>query len=304
MTTSMGKTLRLLLTLAASHVYHGALSLSLKPATSRKEFLHSCVQATAVLSTTTSLVQPTYAEAGADTMAESFDVDSFLRTGMVAQPMGVSGQAGKSRPETGVILRDGSEVFRDPRSGSVLAEIIVKGSAGQEQSGDGVPILASYESPWPLATGTVFDVECRDPATGDGVFLAVTKDTKGKDLSQLPDSFFVDDLFAKTGRFSFYGQPTDIKVKQGQMVNQDKYRTLDLSFSTLSQSTQAEIPRRARVIATIPEGTRQAVMLVASASANRWKKGSEREIASVIDSFRAINAPQTSLKVRGKERRS
>ena len=33
---------------------------------------------------------------------DSFDVDSYLRTGYVANPMGVSGQAGKSRPETGV----------------------------------------------------------------------------------------------------------------------------------------------------------------------------------------------------------
>jgi hypothetical protein len=33
------------------------------------------------------------------------DVDDFLRTGGVAMPMGVSGQAGKSKPETGVFLR-------------------------------------------------------------------------------------------------------------------------------------------------------------------------------------------------------
>jgi hypothetical protein len=32
------------------------------------------------------------------------DVDDFLRTGGVAMPMGVSGQAGKGKPETGVFL--------------------------------------------------------------------------------------------------------------------------------------------------------------------------------------------------------
>jgi len=244
--------------------------------------------------------QVAHAEAGADTMAEVFDVQDYLRTGMVAQPMGVSGQAGKSRPETGVILRDGSEVSRDSRTGGVLAEIILKGNNNQDR----VPVLASYESPWPLATGTVFDVECRDQSTGDAAFLSVSGNTKGQNLEQLPSSFFVDDLFATTGRFSFYGQPTDIKVKKSTLLN-EKYRTLDLSFSTLSQSTQAEIPRRARVIATIPDGTNQAVMLVASASANRWKKDSEKQVIdSVIDSFRATPAPQTSLKVRGKERRS
>jgi hypothetical protein len=35
----------------------------------------------------------------------NMDVDDFLRTGGVAMPMGVSGQAGKSKPETGVVLR-------------------------------------------------------------------------------------------------------------------------------------------------------------------------------------------------------
>lgn len=35
----------------------------------------------------------------------AIDVDDFLQTGVVANPMGVSGQAGKPRPVTGVVLR-------------------------------------------------------------------------------------------------------------------------------------------------------------------------------------------------------
>ena len=271
-------------------------SLSLDGSCSRREALKSWAAGAVTGMGVAQL--PAYAEAGASTAAESFNVDDFLRSGMVAQPMGVSGQAGKSKPETGVVLRDGSEVNRDPRTGNVLAEIIVKSSDDSK-----IPVLASYASPWPLATGTVFDVECRDPNTGDAAFLSVSGNTKGKDLSQLPSSFFVDDLFATTGRFSFYGQPTDIKLKKSSLIN-DNYRVLDISFSTLSQSTQAEIPRRARVVATIPDGTNQAVMLVASASANRWKKGAEQEISNVIDSFRATPAPQTSMNLRAKERRS
>lgn len=42
---------------------------------------------------------------GADTVVDSLDVQDFLRRGVSVNPMGVSGQAGKSRPETGVILR-------------------------------------------------------------------------------------------------------------------------------------------------------------------------------------------------------
>ena len=107
-------------------------------------------------------------------------------------------------------------------------------------------------------------------------------------------------LFSSRGRFSFYGQPTDIKVKTSE-VNGD-YRIMDINFSTLSQSTQTEIPRKARVVATIPSGTSQAVMLVGSASALRWKKGSDKSVSSTVASFKATRAPETSLKIRAKER--
>jgi hypothetical protein len=139
-------------------------------------------------------------------------------------------------------------------------------------------------------------VECRDSKTGDGAFLAVTSDVGGKSLADLKDSFFSKSIFSSTGRFSFYGQPTDIKLKTSEVKGD--YRIMDISFSTLSQSTQTEIPRKGRVIATIPSGSSQAVMLVGSASAIRWKKGSDKLVASTMDSFKAVAAPQTSLRMR------
>lgn len=230
---------------------------------------------------------PTIASADVDT-------EDFIRTGMVSMPMGVSGQAGKSKPTTGVILRDGSEVNRDTRSGDVLAEILVKSTSG----GD-IPVIAAFTSPWPLATGNLFDVECRDSETGDAAFLAVSPSVGGSSLADLKDSFFIRSLFSPTGRFSFYGQPTDIKVRTSS-VDGD-YRVLDVSFATLSQSTQTEIPRKARVVATIPAGSSQAVMLVSSASALRWKKGSDKKVIAVGESFKATTAPQTGLKIRAKD---
>jgi len=82
-----------------------------------------------------------------DIRAEGMDINNFMKTGTVSQPKGVSGQAGKSRPETGVILRQGSDVSRNEKSGDVLAEIVVKG-VGKEPI---MAVLASYVSPWPLA---------------------------------------------------------------------------------------------------------------------------------------------------------
>jgi hypothetical protein len=268
-----------------------AAKAPLKP-TSRRSALGWICSAASITAATTCVTtsQPVLAET-----PDRLDVDDFLKRGQVNNPMGVSGQAGKSKPETGVILRDGSEVSRDGRTGDVLAEIVLQSTDGSK-----MPVLASYSSPWPLAKGTVFDVECRDAKTGDGAFLAVTSNTKGKTINDLKDSFFIDNLLSPTGRFSFYGPPTDVKVQRS--VTAGDKRVMDLSFSTVSQATQTEIPRKARLVAMIPPNASQAVMLVASSSALRWNKGSEEKIATTIDSFRAIDAPKTSMRVRGKER--
>ena len=153
-----------------------------------------------------------------------------------------------------------------------------------------------------LICNPLFDIECRDSDTGDGAFVAVSPNVGGSSLDGLKDSFFVKFLFSPTGRFSFYGQPTDIKVKSSELKGD--YRILDVSFATLSQSTQTEIPRKARVIATIPSGSNQAVMLVSSASALRWKKGADKLVTSTVESFRATAAPETSLKIRAQDPRA
>jgi hypothetical protein len=242
----------------------------------------------------------------------SVDTDDFIRTGMVSMPMGVSGQAGKAKPITGVVFREGTEVSRNVRSGDVLAEILVKpvnggSSRSTKTSNDDtnpilLPVITTFSSPWPLATGTVFDIECRDGETGDAAFVAVTPKVEGTALEDLTNSFLTKSIFSPTGRFSLYGQPTDIKVKAVSM--NDNYRVFDVSFSTLSQSTQTEIPRKAKVVATIPPGASQAVLLIASTSAVRWKKGADKTILALIDSFKATPAPQTGLKVRAKEQPS
>lgn len=61
--------------------------------------------------------------------------------------MGVSGQAGKAKPQTGVLLREGTDVSRDSKSGNVLAEILVQKSGGPD---DLMAVVTSFQSPWPL----------------------------------------------------------------------------------------------------------------------------------------------------------
>lgn len=262
-------------------------------AVNRRDVLWKAASAAAVVLTT----QPKYAEADAAAIQDSLNVDNFLRTGVDGGGnMGVSSQAGKSRPQTGVVFRDGSEVFQDKRSGQVSAELLT----GTKK--DPKAVLVSFVSPWRLETGPVFDVECRDGKTGDGAFIAVTKSVAGKSLDELPLSFFLDRLFDPTGRFSFYGSPTDIKVKASKVLDaSNRKRYLELSFSSLSQSTNAEIPRKALLAATLPEGSDNVIMLVGSANANRWKNVKD-SIIKTADSFNAIPAPKSSLKLRAKDR--
>lgn len=249
-------------------------------------FLMGALTATAVLGTA-----PQTAKAAA-AVQDSLDIDNFLRTGIDSGGnIGVSSQAGKSKPLTGVIFRDGSDVQQDPQ-GSVLAEILT----GKKE--DPKAILVSFVSPWKLQSGTVFDVECRDGNSADNAFLAVTQNTGGKSLKDLPSSFFLERLFDPTGRFSLYGPPTDIKVKKSRIDGNRLF--MELGFSNLSQATAAEIPRKALLVATIPEGSENAVMLVGSTTASRWKRGGEKVVTDIVDSFQAIPAPKSNLKIRPK----
>lgn len=270
--------------------------LSTKQQPSRREALGSILGGSAAaVFLSSSFSQPSNA-------VETTDVDNFLRSGGVAMPMGVSGQAGKAKPQTGVLLREGTDISRDSKSGNVLAEILVQknGAAAAAADDNFMAVVTSFQSPWPLATGAVYDVECRDTKTGDGAFLAVSPPlaSASGSLADVKDQFFIKSLFGPRGRFSFYGQPTDIKVKKSVVSDDASYKILDVSFSTLSQATQTEVPRRSKIVVTLPKGSNQAVMLVGSASASRWSKGADKTIADAVNSFRATAAPQTNLKLR------
>lgn len=251
---------------------------------SRKKFFQ-----VATIGASIALTQPAIAVES----PESLDINNFLRTGQEAFPMGVSSQAGKSKPVTGVFLRDGTSAERDTRTGDVLAEIVLGEKA------DLSAVLVTFQSPWPLAKGKVFDVECRDK-NGDNAFLSVTEKTDAKRIEDVPASFYLDQLFAPTGRFSFYGSPTNLKVKKSQIV--DNKRIIEFSFSQLSQSTNAEIPREAIMIAAKPDNSDQAVMLVGSAMSTRWKRGSDKAVRDIIASFNASPSPKSALKVRRKQK--
>ena len=160
------------------------------------------------------------------------------------------------------------------------------------------------------ATGMVYDVECRDSKTGDAAFLAVSPPindiSSSTSVADMKDKDIIKSLFGLRGRFSFYGVPTDVKIKKSVVIenkdggtgNSNNYKILDVNFSTLTQAS-IEVPRKSRIVATIPKGSNQIVMLVGSSSAPRWaNNGSEKTITSTVESFRATPSPKSDLKLR------
>mmetsp|Transcript_26815 Transcript_26815/g.30037 ORF Transcript_26815/g.30037 Transcript_26815/m.30037 type:complete len:327 (+) Transcript_26815:49-1029(+) len=253
---------------------------------------------------TAALIGATTATTGSIANANTMDTESFLQSGGVAMPMGVSGQAGKQKPETGVLLREGTDISRDSKTGNCLSEILVQ-KANSKDKEDYMPVVASFSAPWPLATGMVYDVECRSSKTGDAAFLAVTPPIadagSSTALEDMKDKDLIKSIFGTRGRFSFYGVPSDIKIKKS-IMSAEGYKILDVNFSTLSQATQSELPRKAQIIATIPKGSSQMVLLIASAPAVRWKNNNaDKNVYSTIESFRAVAAPKSNLKIRRKK---
>merc|ERR1711934_205099 len=154
-------------------------------------------------------------------------------------------------------------------------------------------VLVSFESPWKVAKGGQFDVECRDGRTGDGAFLVVA-DLNGRS-DQLQDSFILNSVFGSFGRYSAYGTPTDLKVKSS--TSTPSSTVLDVTFSIFSQSTNAEIPRRALITAKVVENS--AVMLVAGSTKARWKQV-KSDCENTSKSFVAVKAPESKMRSRAR----
>lgn len=123
---------------------------------SRREIIGRIASTAGLLVVGGCTTQPAWS---ASAVQDSMDVEQFLRRGVDAGGgMGVSSQAGKSRPETGVFLRDGSDVSRNRKTGDLNAEIIVNGNNGEKMA-----VFISYNSPWPLGKKRKILLYCTVP---------------------------------------------------------------------------------------------------------------------------------------------
>ena len=120
---------------------------------SRRQVIGSLLGGVSTAAAAVALVLPNIAN------ASEMDVDSFLQSGGVAMPMGVSGQAGKSKPITNILFReDGIDISRDTKTGNVIAEILVQ-KLGTKQNKDDdenlMSVITSFSAPWPLGKSSL-----------------------------------------------------------------------------------------------------------------------------------------------------
>ena len=112
-----------------------------------------------------------------------------------------------------------------------------------------------------------------------------------KDITAVPAAYLTSSVFNAYGRWSTYGAPTDVKVLSDATKGQTRF--LEVAFSVLSQAG-SDSPRRGVIAAVQPKGSGDAVMLVSSATATRWKKGGADAAArQAAESFRVVKTRAT-----------
>jgi hypothetical protein len=172
-------------------------------------------------------------------------------------------------------------------SGVVSAELVTLSISNK------VPVLVSFQSPWPLFSSG--GMECRDLRNPESAFVQVGQvPAKGK-LSQ---EFFIDSIFSPTGKYGAYGDPFDVKVKKATAITDATSSSgsngviYSVSFTTLTPGMR-ESERRGFIATFIVDQT--AFMLVTSTLSTRWK-AQQSTLQNVAESFSATPAPQTSFK--------
>lgn len=186
------------------------------------------------------------------------------------------GGLGKTKPETGVVLREGSAPIQNSR-GIVSAEII--GATGN-------PIYVQFQTPWPLLA-TTSGLEARDLLNSESAFVQVIPNVKEGTSDKALRALITDKVFSSKGKYGAYGEPIDVKIKK-----MDDDGLMTVGFTTYTPAMR-ESERKLYLKALFVEDS--LVMLVTGTTLQRFKS-QDKTLRQVADSFLAIAAPKSGLK--------
>ena len=250
-----------------------------------------------------------------------FRRDVFLRTLMVITTAAVTstssipcnafeggvGGLGKTKPVTGVELFDDSMMpTQNEKNGEISVEI-----KGCSSDGKSIPILVSFQSPWPLLSSSG-SLESRDIRSTESAFIQVIDTSNNnkkitsnnwKDDKKVFQQLLIDTVFNSEGKFGAYGTPYDVQVKNQKRNNVgsiDSNKNEDYQYYTVTFTTLTPAMRESERIAII--GAKQVldgtmILLVVTTLRTKFsdKPQIEKTFNNIVSSFQVIPAPETNL---------
>jgi hypothetical protein len=193
------------------------------------------------------------------------------------------GGLGKTKPNTGVVLRDGSVPIQN-KLGIVSAEIV---------SGRGNPILVEFTTPYPLLPTSTTGLEARDLQQSESAFVQVINGVKPGTSGQALYSILIDEVFASKGKYGAYGSPVDIKLSKSSQDNVENLYTV--TFTTFTPGMR-ESQRKLLLNCKWCDGD-TLVMLLVGTTLTRFKS-QEEILTAIAKSFVAIDAPRTGMGIK------
>jgi hypothetical protein len=190
------------------------------------------------------------------------------------------GGLGKTKPETGVEFYDKDFMPSQNAKGVVSAEI--RSLAGQ-------PILASFQSPWPLLS-TATGLETRDIRTTESAFVQVLEKVDNWQSPKVFRQLLLGSVLASQGKYGAYSAPTDVKV----VASKEKADVFTVTFTSYTPA-MLESERQLSVAAKAVDNT--LVLLCVGTTRARFSS-QKKVIDKIIDSFEAAAAPSSKLRSR------
>mmetsp|Transcript_30509 Transcript_30509/g.46212 ORF Transcript_30509/g.46212 Transcript_30509/m.46212 type:complete len:252 (+) Transcript_30509:240-995(+) len=197
----------------------------------------------------------------------------------VAFDGGVGG-LGKTKPETGVVLREGSQPVQN-KEGIVTAEIV---------SSKGNLILVEFKTPYPLLSSTT-GLEARDLQKPDSAFVQVIDGVSSNEAKKVITRALSENILGSKGKFGAYAIPTDIKFRDTEVPNLFK-----VTFTAYTPAMR-ESERTMLVQCKWVDEGQTLVALVTGTTMVRFKS-EEKTLTKIAESFVAIDAPRTQLTVK------
>ena len=199
------------------------------------------------------------------------------------------GGLGKTKPNTGVVLVQGSAPIQN-KQGIVTAELL---------SRKGNPILVEFTAPYPLLP-TTNGLEARDLQQSESAFVQVIYGVKPQVSDKELYSILIDQVFGSKGKYGAYGSPSDVKISPAFKDDNNMKHFYKVTFTTLTPGLRESERKLLLRCQWCDDDT--LVMLLVGTTRLRFQQVNDT-LTRIANSFLAVQAPPTELSRRSQQPR-